>query len=132
MQSAIETFLAADRFAVAGASNDRNKYGNIVFRALLDSGRQTIPINPNADQVEGEPCVAAVGQAEPVPTALSIVTPPEVTAVVVAEAVQAGVKYLWMQPGAQHAGASEQARAAGLTVIDDGSCVLVELARSGR
>jgi predicted CoA-binding protein len=64
-----------------------------------------------------------------VPESLSVITPPEVTRRVVADAIAAGVKNIWMQPGAQDDQASESARAAGINVIDDGSCVLVLLAQ---
>ena len=61
------------------------------------------------------------------------VTPPAVTRQVVKQAIAVGVKVLWMQPGAEDEQASQAARDAGLTVIDDGSCILVALAlESGR
>lgn len=50
----------------------------------------------------------------------------------VEQAIAAGVKNIWMQPGAEHAEASNLARKAGLNVIDDGSCILVLLAREPR
>ncbi|MFN5101675.1 MAG: CoA-binding protein, partial [Planctomycetota bacterium] len=61
-----------------------------------------------------------------------IVTPPHVTRLVVEQAIRAGVKNLWMQPGAEDLQASKQARESGLNVIDDGSCVLVLLAIESR
>lgn len=125
----IETFLAAKTFAVAGASTHREKYGNIVFKALVRSGRQTYPINPTADQVEGYQAYASIDAIPIVPESISIVTPPAVTRQIVSDAIAAGVKNLWMQPGAEDQSASLAARAAGLNVIDDGSCVLVILAR---
>ena len=47
---------------------------------------------------------------------------------IVADAIVAGIKHIWMQPGAEDAQASESARAAGINIIDDGSCILVLLA----
>jgi len=38
----IEVFLTASTFAVAGASQDRSKYGNKAFHALAASGRVSI------------------------------------------------------------------------------------------
>ena len=51
--NATEKFLAAKTYAVAGASNRQHKYGNIVFRALLAAGRETYPLNPKQDEIEG-------------------------------------------------------------------------------
>ena len=124
----IEVFLNASTFAVAGASRDRSKYGNIVFRALVASGRTVYPLNPTATEVEGHPAYASIADLPVVPESLSIVTPPSVTRQVIQKAIAAGVKNIWMQPGAEDPRGSQAARDAGLNVIDDGSCVLVLLA----
>lgn len=127
--NAIDRFLAAETYAVAGASNRQHKYGNKVFRALLAAGRETYPLNPAQDEIEGHRAVSSIADLPLVPAALSIVTPPEVTRRVVADAIAAGVQHIWMQPGAEDEKASESAREAGINVIDDGSCILVLLAR---
>jgi uncharacterized protein len=123
----IEVFLKANTFAVAGASQVRSKYGNIVFRALLASGRTVYPLNPTAVEVESHPAFATIAELPVVPESLSIVTPPHVTRQVIQQAIAAGVKSIWMQPGAGDSKGSQAARDAGLTVIDDGSCILVSL-----
>ncbi len=127
--NSIEDFLAAKTYAVAGASNRPHKYGNKVFRALLAAGRETYPLNPAQDEIEGHRAYPTITDLPILPEALSIITPPEVTRRVVADAIAAGVKHIWMQPGAEDEHASEAAREAGLNVIDDGSCILVLLAR---
>jgi uncharacterized protein len=123
-----KTFLSAGTFAVAGASLDRSKYGNRVFRALVESGRTVYPLNPTAAEVEGHTAFASIAELPEVPESLSIVTPPHITRDIVQQAIAAGVSNVWMQPGAEDSQASQAARAAGLNVIDDGSCVLVLLA----
>lgn len=126
--SNIENFLAAKTYAVAGASNRGHKYGNKVFRALLAASRETYPLNPAQDEIEGHQAYPSIADLPLVPEALSIITPPEVTRKVVADAIVSGVKHIWMQPGAEDEQASESARDAGINVIDDGSCILVFLA----
>ena len=128
----IKEFLNASTFAVAGASRARSKYGNKVFRALVVSGRTVYPLNPTAPEVEGQTAYASIAQLPVVPESLSIVTPPHVTRQVIQQAIAAGVKNIWMQPGAEDDQASQAARQAGLNVIDDGSCVLVLLAIEAR
>ena len=127
-ESSTAKFLAAKTFAVAGASRDRSKYGNKVFQALVASGRTVYPLNPSAPEVEGHPAYATIADLPEVPESLSIVTPPHVTREVIQQAIAAGVKNIWMQPGAEDSQGSKLAREAGLNVIDDGSCVLVLLA----
>ncbi len=123
----IEEFLKASTFAVAGASRDRSKYGNKVFRAIVASGRTVYPLNPTAPEVEGAVVYASIAVLPAVPESLSIVTPPHITREVIQQAIAAGVKNIWMQPGAEDSQASQAARDAGLNVIDDGSCILVSL-----
>ena len=129
--SNIESFLAGRVYAVAGASADRDKYGNKVFLALTKSGRETYPLNPRVDQIEGHAAYASIADLPSVPESVSIITPPKITREIVAQAIAAGVKNVWMQPGAEDDEASDSARKAGINVIDDGSCILVLLARSG-
>lgn len=129
MSEAVRAFLSAKTFAVAGASTDRSKYGNMIFRRLIETEHETYPLNPKADTVEGHDAFAQVADLPVVPEALSIITPPAVTRMVVKDAILAGVKHIWMQPGAEDSEASAAAREAGLNVVDDGSCLLVLLAR---
>lgn len=124
-----QQFLSSQTFAVAGASARQQKYGYKVFKALLDSGRETYPLNPVTEEIQGHKAYPKIANLPVVPEALSIITPPEVTQQIIADAIVAGVKHIWMQPGAEHEQASESARQAGINVIDDGSCILVLLAR---
>ncbi|MCC7529949.1 MAG: CoA-binding protein [Candidatus Melainabacteria bacterium] len=123
----IKQFLAAPYFAVAGASSNRHKYGNKVLRCYLQNSRRAVPINPNEGEVEGLISYHSLRQlSEPVES-VSIITPPSVTEKIVDDAIQAGAKHLWMQPGAESRKAIERAEAAGLNVIHGGACVLVVL-----
>lgn len=124
-----EIFLTAKTYAVAGASARRHKYGNKVFRALLESGREVYPLNPVSEEIEGHAAYPRIAALPIVPESLSIITPPVVTRQVVADAIAAGVKHIWMQPGAEDESASQAARDAGIMVIDDGSCLLIEIGR---
>ncbi|MCO8124560.1 CoA-binding protein [Stieleria sp. TO1_6] len=127
--NSIESFLAAKTYAVAGASARTHKYGYKVFKALLASGRETYPLNPVTEEIDGHKAYPKITDLSIVPESLSIITPPEVTRRVIADAIAAGVKNIWMQPGAEDEQASQSARDAGINVIDDGSCILVLLAR---
>ncbi|PLX74269.1 MAG: CoA-binding protein [Desulfuromonas sp.] len=123
----IETFLAANTFGVAGASIDRNKYGNKVLRCYLQNGRTAIPINPKASTIEGIEAAASVSELPDGVDSLSIITPPQVTVKVVEAAIEKGIRNVWMQPGAEDPEAVRLAEENGLNVIADGSCLLVVL-----
>ncbi|MEW4490141.1 CoA-binding protein [Thalassoglobus sp. JC818] len=121
----IQSFLAGDVFAVAGASTERHKYGNKVLRCYLQNDRTVYPVNPNADVVEG---LAAFPTLQDLPEpvhGLSIITPPAVTEQIVEDAIQAGIKHIWMQPGAENSASVAAAQEAGINVIAGGPCLLV-------
>jgi uncharacterized protein len=123
----IEEFLAGRTYAVAGASNDRSKYGNKVLRCYVQNGRVALPVNPNEREVEGIPCVRDLASLDEPVHGLSIITPPPVTEKLVEEAAKAGITRLWMQPGAESDEALERAEELGLSVIAGGPCILVVL-----
>ena len=127
MQDRIDAFLACSRFAVAGASRDRRKYGNKCLRAYLQAGRDVVALNPRETEVEGVPAYASAVDVPEAPEALTVVTPPHVTESVVEDAAAAGVAHVWMQPGAQSERAIARARELGISVIHGGPCLLVAL-----
>lgn len=127
MTPQIQQFLAAEAFGVAGASTNRDKYGNKVLRCYLADGRKAIPINPRADTIEGVACVPDVAGLPDEVGSLSVVTPPQITEEVVAAAIARGIRNIWMQPGAESPAAVAACKKAGINVIADGSCLLVVL-----
>ena len=123
----ITLFLKETRFAVAGASTNRAKYGNKILRCYLQHQMDAIPINPRADVIEGVKTVASVTDLDTDVKALSVITPPVISEKVVDEAIAKGIKHIWFQPGAESQLAISTAEAAGINVIGDGSCLLVVL-----
>jgi predicted CoA-binding protein len=123
----IEAFLGADRFAVVGASNNRDKYGSKVFACYLQKDRTAYPVNPREETILGHPAFASLSDLQEPVESVSIITPPAVTEQVVEDAARAGVKHLWMQPGAESTAAIERAQELGLSVIAGGACLLVVL-----
>lgn len=123
----IQAFLEGGPFAVVGASRDRSKYGNKCLRCYVQDGRSVYPVHPRESEIEGLACFPDLASLPEPVHAATIVTPPEVTEAVVRDAERAGVRHLWMQPGAESAEAIEWARDAGLSVIAGGPCLLVQL-----
>jgi predicted CoA-binding protein len=127
-QALIDDFLSDGPWAVVGASTNRAKFGNRVLRCYLDHDKQPLyAINPRASEIEGVASFPDLASLPEAPRAISIITPPKITEVVVQEAIDAGVQHIWMQPGAESDAAIQAAQTAGLTVIAGGPCLLVEL-----
>lgn len=123
----IARFLAVGAFVVVGASSDRNKYGNKVLRCYAQHGLPVCGVNPKLAVVEGQACYASLAVVPGPARAVSVVAPPVAAATIVQDALAAGCKHLWFQPGAEHPGAIAAARQAGIEVIADGPCLLVAL-----
>jgi predicted CoA-binding protein len=126
-QEKIEKFLSGKRFAVVGASQDREKYGNKVLRVYQQNKLDGVPVNPTAKEIEG---LRAYPDLASVPGAIdgvSIITRPAVSEHVVEDAVKRGIKHIWMQPGAESERAVSLAEASGANVIAGGPCILVAL-----
>jgi predicted CoA-binding protein len=123
----MKDFLAGTTYAVAGASQDRAKYGNKVLRCYLQHGRRAFAVNPKDTEVEGVPCVKTLSLLPEPVHGLSIITPPPVTEKLVLDAHAAGITRIWMQPGAESARAIELCRELGISLIAGGPCLLVVL-----
>ena len=122
---AIEAFFGGNSFAVVGASTDRAKYGNKVLRSYIQAGRRVYPVNPGARDIEGLPAYPDLASLPERVHGVSIITPPAVTIGIVEQAARAGIRHLWMQPGAESEEAIARAEALGLNLIHSGPCVLV-------
>ena len=126
-EAAISAFLAGEVFAVAGASAKRHKYGNKCLRCYMQDNRAVYPINPNEAEVEG---LKAFSDLKSIPEAvhgLSVITPPEVTQHIVAQAHALGIKHIWLQPGAESPTAISFCQANKINLISGGACLLVVL-----
>ena len=131
LQQQIDAFLNGSPFAVAGASADRSKYGNKVFRCYLQHNRTAYPVNPSASDVEGHRAFATLADIQSFTKApihaVSIITPYPVTERLIEHMGTLGIKHVWMQPGAESPKAVARATDLGMNVIANGPCLLVVL-----
>lgn len=120
----ISDFVGRRVWAVVGASQDRHKFGNRVFRSLRDSGYVVYPVNPNVDHVEGAPAYATLADLPETPEVVDLVVPPAVTEQIVRDAHELGLKRIWMQPGAESEAAIAYCQEHDMQVIYD-ACAMV-------
>ncbi len=123
-----QAFLKGRPHAVVGASRDRSKFGNKVLRTYVRNQMPVYAVNPNVEgEIEGVRVFASLADLPEAVHGISVITPPEVTEQVVDQAIAAGIRHIWMQPGAESQAAVARAREAGIDVIAGGPCILVEL-----
>jgi predicted CoA-binding protein len=119
----MDDFFGGGRWAVVGVSRDPYKYGYIVHRRLKARGEEVFAVNPNVDEVDGEPCYASLADLPEAVDQIVIVIPPDETAQVVEEAAEQGVHRVWMQPGAESSAAVDFCKEQGMNVVA-GRCIL--------
>ena len=124
LRNAAEEFLAQPRIAVAGVSRDSKQPANLIYRRLRDAGHEVFAVNPNAEEVEGDTCYAAVTEIPDGVDGVVVVTPPEASAAVVEDCALSGVPRVWLHrgigPGSLSADAVEACHAHGIAVIPGG------------
>ena len=129
IKQAAEEFLTHQRVAVTGVSREAGSHGsNVVYQRMRDRGYQVFPVNPNAETVEGDtayPNLAAIpGGVE----AVVIATAPQHAMGTMREAVDLGIRHVWMHRsfggGSVEHSATAYGREHGVTVID-GGCPLM-------
>lgn len=95
----IDTFLAQHRLAVVGVSRNPHDFSRMLFDELRSRGYDVVPVNPNADEIAGLPCVASVSAISPPVDGVLIMTPPAATEQVVRDCAAAGIDKVWMHRG---------------------------------
>lgn len=126
----MEHFFKPGRlYAVAGASSNKEKFGNKIFNWYHDRKLPVTPINPKREVISD---VQSVENVKNIPTnseqgvGLSVVTPPAVTKQLLQdiETMNGSVKAVWLQPGTSNDEVVELAKKVVPTVIHD-KCILV-------
>ena len=128
LEQAARTFLDQKRIAVAGVSRAGDVAANIVYRKLRDAGYEVFAVNPNADEVEGDPCYPNLAALPGGVDALVIGTPPSAAFALVEDCADLGIQHVWMHrsfgQGSVDAEAVRRGRELGLSVIP-GSCPMM-------
>jgi len=125
MSNSVSEFPKYRKWAVVGVSENREKYGNKIYRDLRDAGYTVFAVNPKLSTVEGDPCYASLQDLPEVPDVVDLVVPPAASLQVVEEALAAGIKRIWFQPGSESSAAVDKARAAGMEVVYD-ACIMIQ------
>lgn len=127
MTHEIANLLTARTFAVVGASRNPQKYGALVYRTLQSAGKTVYAVNPCAEMIGGDRCYPSLDVLPETPEAAVMVVPPAETEAAVTDCIRLGVKGVWMQEGAESDAAVAACRAAGITVVSGGPCLMVAI-----
>jgi uncharacterized protein len=125
IKEAAAEFLSHKRVAVTGVSRAPGSHGsNVVYKRLRERGYEVFAVNPNADEVEGDPAYRDLRSIPDGIDAVVIGTRPEDADETMRECAELGIKHVWMHRGPGAGSVSETAtaygRKRGITVIDGG------------
>ena len=92
----IQDFLGQKRLAVVGVSRQPKDFSLALFREFRKRGYDAVPVNPEANQIDGRPCYARLQGVDPPVDGALLMTPPAATDTVVRDCAEAGIKRVWM------------------------------------
>lgn len=86
--------------AVIGATDHPTKYGGIIYRDLKSKGFPVLAVNPYRETVDGDQCWPTVLDLPEKPTIAVFVIPARRGLEVLKQCAEAGIRNIWIQPGA--------------------------------
>jgi uncharacterized protein len=123
-RAVIDYFLNGKKMAIAGVSRNPRKFGNLVFRIFREQGYEIFPVNPNASTIDEVTCISSVSLLPPEIENLLIITEKKQTEKIVIEAIQQGIKNIWIQDGCETDEAIEVARRNNVHLVAN-ACILM-------
>ena len=128
MEKLINEMLDQKKWAVVGASRNKDKFGYRIYQLLKDQGYDTVPINPVYNDIEGDLTKTDLLGLDEKVDCVSVVVSPKRAKKVVKDAIATGIENIWFQPGTYNSEIIELAKEGNLNVVYD-HCVLVELGK---
>ena len=92
----VQDFLAQEKIAVVGVSDQRETGCNLAYRKFKETGYAVSAVNPRLTSFEGDPCYPDLKSIPEKPDAVFILTNPKVTEEVVQQCVDLGIQRVWM------------------------------------
>jgi predicted CoA-binding protein len=116
----VEEQLSNSRtIAVVGLSNNPQRDSHRVAKYLQSQGYRIIPVNPMIEEALGERSYPDLKSVPEHIDMVDIFRRSELVPPVVDQAIEVGVRYIWMQDGVINQDAAAKAEAAGIPVIMD-------------
>jgi hypothetical protein len=120
----ITEFLDSQPIAMAGVSRNPKKFGHTAFRELKEKGMNIIPVNPEAESILGIKAYPGIKELPEGIKGVIIMTSKSITASVVKEAIDSGIKQIWIQQMSDSKEAKELLKDSGVNYIT-GECILM-------
>jgi len=118
----INSFLKQKNVALIGVSENKSKFGNAIFKELRTHEYSVYPIHPRLQKIDEVDCYRDIHELPEDVTAIIICTKPENVIDILVKSVQKGIRYVWLQQGAESSEAITFAKENGMTCIYKSVC----------
>lgn len=118
--------LKFKRWALLGATDDKEKYGYKIFRSLEDKGYTVYGINPKYETIDGIKVYKSIDDVPAIVDGINIIVNPKIALASLPAIKAKGIKNLWFQPGAFNDEVIAKAEEMGFN-IEKEKCMYVEL-----
>jgi len=112
-------------YAIIGASNNKQKYGNKIIKDLIINNYKVIPINPKEEKIEGIKAYKNISEVKNKIDVVVFITPPQITREVIKEVKKMKIKKVWFQPGSNNEETIKYCQENNIEYIRD-ACIMIE------
>jgi predicted CoA-binding protein len=127
-RAVVDDFLAQRHLALVGASRDPKAFSTNVARELRGHGYTVDPVNPDADEIDGQRCFRTVGDLPADVGGAIVMVSADRAADAVRSCLDAGIARIWLHRGVGPSSVSTEAvelcHEHGVPVVD-GECPLM-------
>lgn len=119
----INEFLSQSKFAIIGVSNNPKKFGNTLLKEAISKKMDIYPVHPYIESIEGIKCYPSLSSIEGI-NALIICIAPKSAVAVIKNAIDYGIKHIWLQQGSESKEAIELCQKNNINLISK-RCLLM-------
>ncbi len=117
MQENKEIMLEKKIWAVAGVTGRKERFGYKIWKILKQYGYTTYGVNPNYDELEDEKIYHRLVDIPEKIEVLDMVVPLNIAMKTLDDAKEAGIEYIWFQPGSFNNEVIEKANNMGFKIL---------------
>lgn len=114
-----EGMLDKKVWAVVGATEKKDKWGSKIYKILKEHGYETYAVSPNYEEIDGDKAYKSVKDIPQKVDVIDMVVAPKIALNVLEEAKEAGIEYIFFQPGTYNDEVVAKAEELGLKYLLD-------------
>ncbi|MDR7857156.1 CoA-binding protein [Tissierella sp.] len=124
-----EEMLSKKVWVVVGVTGKKDRFGYKIWRTLKEFDYETYGVSPNYEELEGDKIYPSVKDLPKKVDVLDMVVAPKIAIHILDEAKEAGIEYIWFQPGTYNEEVLSKARELEFKILYD-DCVYATLRKS--